>query len=206
MSPEHRAKISAARSGPGQRMRLCAYCSRPFAVSKPSRHTRFCSRACQYINRSGPRARNWKPDMPVIPCFVCGKPVRFHAVGAKRLTCSYSCKGIWLKSRQPTFATNIEKIVQSALVRRGWPFLPQYPIPGICVADFYLAQIKATIFCDGDYWHGLPEHREKDRRQEMALRALGYRVYRFTGTEILHDVETCLDLIPHPQILHTVGK
>lgn len=195
MSAEARAKLSATRRGPGETERLCAYCGGPFTVPKPSRKSRFCSRACGYAQRRGEAAVNWVTDMPVIDCAVCGTRVRQNSVNFPRMTCSYSCKAIWLCQRQPNKATDIERITEAAIRARGWHYQTQVGMPGCGVPDFLLPESRVAIFCDGDYWHRLPEHQERDARFTAALQAAGYSVYRFWGKEIKADIEACLDRI-----------
>lgn len=192
---EVRAKISAAMRGPGETDRLCAACGATFTVPKPSRKTRFCSRECGYAQRRGEAAVNWLPEMPVIECAVCGTTVRQASANVPRLTCSYSCKAIWLCQRQPNRATDIERITEAAIKARGWAYQTQVGIPGCGVPDFLLPEWRIAIFCDGDYWHRLPEHQERDARFTAALEASGYRVYRFWGKEIKADIEACLDRV-----------
>lgn len=197
MSPESRRKIGEANSNGGSRVRDCEYCHKAFEVDKPSRKQRFCSSACGYANRRGERAFNWRSDMPQPTCRVCGKQFRVPArtMAHKRFTCSYTCKAIWQKTRQKNKATNIERATEKAIKNRGWAYETQVTLCNVTIADFYLPDAKIAIFCDGDYWHSLPGKAERNHRQTEVLRAAGYVVYRFLGSEILQDVESCLDCI-----------
>lgn len=192
MSAEARAKSSATRRGPGETERLCAACDAPFTVDKPCRKQRFCSRACGYAQRRGAAAVNWCSEMPVIECEVCGNAIRQTALTVPRITCSLSCKAIRQLQRGINQGTDIERIMEAALKARGWDYQAQVGIPGCGVPDFLLTASRIAIFCDGDYWHRLPEHQERDARFTANLRALGYSVYRFWGKEIKADVEACL--------------
>lgn len=203
MPPETGAKISASKSGTGLRVRLCEFCGNTFTVAKPSAKARFCSSACGYANRKGARAFNWRSDMPTKTCRVCGKQFRVLASTTvdQRFTCSYTCKNIWQKTHQPNKATNIERITEQAIRNRGWSYETQVGLCNVTVADFYLLEVGIVIFCDGDYWHSLPEHIARDGRQTDILRANGYQVYRFLGSAIMRDVEACLDTINYPAVL-----
>jgi very-short-patch-repair endonuclease len=212
-TPEHIAKVAAANRGkrrsaavrqriselrraPGETTRTCPACSGTFTVDKPSRSQRFCSRACGYAQRRGEAAPNWATDMPMFDCVVCGAEERQDARTVKRETCSYACKNILQRRRQPNKATDIERLTEAALQRRGWQYEAQVGIPGGGTVDFLLPGPQVVICCDGDYWHRLPGVPEKDARQTAHLESVGYRVFRFWGVEIKADVEACLDRIP----------
>ena len=51
-------------------------------------------------------------------------------------------------------------------------------------ADFLLEKYKTIIECDGEYWHLLPKMQKRDRRKDNLLHNLGYKVLRFSGTQI----------------------
>lgn len=81
--------------------------------------------------------------------------------------------------------------------------------------DLVFAQYKVAIFCDGDFWHGwnwtvhkrdfksnqafwvakIERNRARDRRVTRTLRAQGWYVLRFWGSDILRDVHRCGDLV-----------
>lgn len=181
--------------------RACAFCKSLFILAKPSSKARFCSVACGYKNRMGENAPNWIAGMPVKTCFICGKQFRISAqkTAAYRLTCSRRCKGIWQKKyHQPNKTTDIERITEQALLKRKWKFVPQVPLCGVAIVDFYLPEIHSIIFCDGDYWHGLPKHIVRDAKQTQTLEQNGYTVYRFKGSDILRDINECLAIIEYP--------
>jgi very-short-patch-repair endonuclease len=50
--------------------------------------------------------------------------------------------------------------------------------------DFLLEKYKTAIECDGEYWHLIPKNIERDRRKDVLLQSLGYKVLRFTGNEL----------------------
>lgn len=219
-SPEHIAKITARNRGRKQTIearrhvsearirrfgydtspRACGYCGKTFTPSKPSSTVRFCSPACGYANRSGERAPGWRADMPLTECRVCGKMFRLPAASLidKRFTCSYQCKNIWQKTHQARRATNIERAMAAALASRGMTYQEQVGLCNVATVDFYLPATRTVVFCDGDYWHSLPDHVERDQRQTVILEAAGYRVFRFLGSEILADVAACVSRLESP--------
>lgn len=198
LSPEHRRKLSEARRGPDPIDRRCLRCGDWFRAEKPSSKVRFCSRACGYRQRRGEQARNWVSDMPTVGCEVCGTPIRSSARTVRRVTCSYTCKGIRGMLQQKQHPTNIETAMKAALQAAGYRFEEQVPIPRIGIPDFALSGCRVLIFCDGDYWHSKPEHESKDIRVTRKLQAMGYEVFRFKGSEILADVVACIQHLPPP--------
>jgi len=95
----------------------------------------------------------------------------------------------------PVKDTDIEILMQDELRRRGVNFERHTPICGICQPDIIFPERRIAVFCDGDYWHGLPEVQAKDRRQEKALRQRGWNVLRFWEHEINSDAQTYVDQI-----------
>lgn len=93
-------------------------------------------------------------------------------------------------------STNIERLMEEALRDGGWRYESQFVVPRVCIADFYLPDHNAMIFCDGDYWHKLPKNEGKDQRQTAALLGMGYAVYRFWGSAILTDLPSCVAQLP----------
>jgi DNA mismatch endonuclease, patch repair protein len=98
--------------------------------------------------------------------------------------------------------TGPEKALRTALHRRGLRFRVDHPIidghPRPVRPDIVFARAKVAVFVDGCYWHGCPEHgqretrrnssywtakiarnRERDSEQEERLQRAGWRVLRF---------------------------
>lgn len=50
--------------------------------------------------------------------------------------------------------------------------------------DFLLQNYKTVIECDGEFWHLLPKVVDRDKRKDILLQSLGYKVLRFTGNEL----------------------
>ncbi|MDP3917684.1 MAG: DUF559 domain-containing protein [Candidatus Woesebacteria bacterium] len=50
--------------------------------------------------------------------------------------------------------------------------------------DFLLEKYKTVIECDGEFWHLKPNVKERDKRKDILLQSLGYKVLRFTGNEL----------------------
>lgn len=103
--------------------------------------------------------------------------------------------------------TSIERIVSSALTKRGLRFrrcvtaLPGKP-------DFVFAKARVVVFVDGDFWHGwrfprwreklkpywqqkIEKNRRRDRSNFQRLRRAGWIVLRFWS----HQVRASLDVV-----------
>jgi very-short-patch-repair endonuclease len=83
----------------------------------------------------------------------------------------------------------IELAMWDAIRMEGAIFYPQYPVAGFFL-DFASPQAKVAIECDGAAWH---MDRMKDFERDAKLRALGWTVYRVTGskcmTQTIYDAD-----------------
>ncbi len=87
--------------------------------------------------------------------------------------------------------------MREALIRAGIKFIEQYIVPGVGIPDFFLPDINAIVYCDGDYWHSLPHHVIKDAKQTTDLKRMGYTVFRFLGSKIIEDSDLCVSFLTH---------
>lgn len=106
-------------------------------------------------------------------------------------------------SRMPRASTGPELLLRSVLHRAGLRFrVNDRRLPG--TPDIVLTRAKIAVFVDGCFWHACPEHgvlpknnrdwwqakltvnRERDRRKDEALMALGWLPLHFWEHE---DVE-----------------
>jgi hypothetical protein len=67
----------------------------------------------------------------------------------------------------------------------------QYKIGGFRF-DWALPVYKILIELDGHQWHHTLEQRAHDARKARFAQKLGWRVVRFTGTEIHRNPDTCI--------------
>lgn len=127
-------------------------------------------------------------------CLLCGK--KFLARKDKlKLNkdkfCSNSCGRIYtMKSHMKKKDTSIEIIIRDWLFKNNIDFKLQHFIRfdnGYTLVDFFVKP-NICLYCDGDYWHSLPEVQERDIRQNESLSAMGYNVIRLSGTEILNGI------------------
>jgi len=99
-----------------------------------------------------------------------------------------------------TSETDIENIIRGELESEGIKFIPQYPIPAIALVDFYIPDSNIVIQCDGNFWHHSNWAKDKgkdvtDKKQNLYLRGNGYRVIRFSETEIKQSPKECIKKI-----------
>lgn len=90
--------------------------------------------------------------------------------------------------------TSIELIIEQELINRHIPYLKQSPIKGIALVDFLLPN-KIIVQADGDYWHSREKNKGKDIAQDIVLGFKGYKVYRFTETEINKSARKCINKV-----------
>ena len=103
-----------------------------------------------------------------------------------------------LASRRHRPSTSIERITRTALDALGITYQAQYPIGRFC-ADFYLPEWNVDLECDGEYWHGREDVREKDARRDATLVGAGFSVVRLTEADIRADAARaiCEALAPY---------
>jgi very-short-patch-repair endonuclease len=91
--------------------------------------------------------------------------------------------------------TGIECVLREALLPALLPrrrILPEHEIK--CPADFrtqltyrvdaYMPALRLVCEADGDYWHGLPDVKVRDFYKDQFLRADGFTVVHFLGSEL----------------------
>lgn len=100
-----------------------------------------------------------------------------------------------LKHVLPKKDTSIEILMQKELTQRGLKFEKHTSICGVCQPDIVFPEKKIAIFCDGDYWHNIPDRKPKDKRINETLRRNGWSVYRFWEHKINSDIKGCVDKI-----------
>lgn len=128
------------------------------------------------------------PDFVQLKCVVCGRTIwRDPAEIRYYSTCSHRCNAVYRnKHFGKTEGTDIERIMEVWLIGKGFVFEKQRGFlirPFATVVDF-LVEPNIIIYCDGDYWHRGFMKRRKDQLQKKALEAMGYRVYRISGSRL----------------------
>jgi len=91
--------------------------------------------------------------------------------------------------------TSIEIAIERELIKRHIYYDKQVPIFIAHTVVYFLLPNKIIIYCDGDYWHNLPNNKNRDINQDFILTFNGYKVYRFMETEIKKSAKNCVDKI-----------
>ncbi len=81
----------------------------------------------------------------------------------------------------------IEEDLTGALQKFGVEVINQYPI-GAYFADIYIPDDKFVIECDGEEFH---KNKERDFKRDQFMIDKGYKVMRFTGSQINKDSLGC---------------
>lgn len=85
-------------------------------------------------------------------------------------------------------------MLEQELIKRNIPYLKQAPVEGIALVDFLLPN-RIIIQADGDYWHSRKINKGKDIAQDTVLYFKGYKVFRFSETEINKSVKKCINKV-----------
>lgn len=93
--------------------------------------------------------------------------------------------------RGPAVNTAIERRMHDALMKAGIGFTTQSLLLGRYLVDIEVRQARVVIEADGSQ-HMLREQKAKDAARDAALAEAGYRVFRFTGSEINRDAAECV--------------
>ena len=94
----------------------------------------------------------------------------------------------------PLKNTSIEIALFSELASRNIPFEKHKSVLGRTQPDAFI-EPNICVYADGDYWHNRPEVKEKDERINEVLPQAGFKVLRYTETEINENVEGVVDEI-----------
>jgi len=90
--------------------------------------------------------------------------------------------------------TSIELKIENELKCQGIPYMKQAPLENIAVVDFLLPN-KVIIQADGNYFHSRKINKGRDIAQDTILGFKGYKVYRFSETQINKSPKKCINKI-----------
>lgn len=98
--------------------------------------------------------------------------------------------------------TPIESALWADIRAEDLVFYPQYPV-GRFFVDFGNPAHKIAIECDGRAWH---VDKEKDRARDARLHALGWSVYRISGSACLTVAEEGEDEQGHTVVAPSAAR
>jgi len=93
--------------------------------------------------------------------------------------------------RGPAINTPIEQRLHDALKQAGIGFTTQSLLLNRYLVDIQVHQAPVVVEADGTQ-HALRDRKAQDAERDAALTAAGYRVIRFTGSEINRDATNCV--------------
>lgn len=143
--------------------------------------------------RVGKKAGRWNGGKILRVCQVCGISFSVSPSVVKRgygNYCSHSCRQMYNIKHQRKKGTDIEQMIERWLKDNNIRYHSQWPIrldDFSTSVDFFI-EPNICIFCDGDYWHSLPETIERDNKTNRALMERNYRIERLQGSEIRNGV------------------
>lgn len=122
---------------------------------------------------------------------------KFDNTNPRRL---YGCDSpIELFLLQGLYIKNLDPIIQTSIFKSGEIVSNYYEMQKdevwigqenlITEVDFYFADKKLAVFCDGKEFHD----EEKDKRINLALEKIGVRSLRYSGKQITENLEEVLD-------------
>lgn len=172
----------------------CLVCKKIFSTPS-SMIGKFCSRKCLNTFNAKNSAKIHIEKRLKRNCQLCKKEFSIKPSVIKRgnrgIFCSQKCQGIWTKKNMPNKETSIEKAIEVSLKKYDIPYIKQCLIGNITVADFLIPD-KIVVQCDGDYWHSPKINKGKDAKQDTILNSEGYRIFRFSETEIKESPDKCI--------------
>lgn len=169
---------------------------------------KYCSQKCFHIARKGVHfhikgrlSRKGfryvcKPiSMETAICKCCKKRFTYVKRGSRKggIFCSLKCSGLW-NAKKRHRATNIELLLEVALLKRKINYRKQVIIGSIGVVDFLLPH-KLIIQCDGDYWHSFVKIIAKDKKQDAQFIEMGYKILRFSENALINRFKKCWTII-----------
>jgi len=200
LSEEHKRKISEKMKGVNNHFygkRHSEETIRKLSAIKKGKLVSEETRQKMSEAKKGEKNNSWKGGEVKINCKVCGKERHVKKSQIKRghgRLCSYRCSGIWQMLHQRNQNTEIERLIEDELIKRGIPYTKQVALLGITIVDFLLAK-DTVIYADGTYWHSSEKRKVRDTNQNFMLTFHGYKVFRFTENEIKKSAKECIDKV-----------
>ncbi len=159
---------------PDQIKKVCPMCTRIYFVPPswaPKR--KFCSKKCQDDSMR---------DYVTKVCKKCSKSFEMPRSELNRgfgrgSFCSFECHMHFRGE------SSLEEMMKVSLDKINVSYQREVKFKRFRV-DFLIEKYKTVIECDGEFWHLRPNVKARDKRKDILLQSLGYRVLRFTGNEL----------------------
>jgi len=145
----------------------------------------------------GEKSSQWKGGKVKTICKICKKQKYVYPSKVKEGNgkfCSLRCSAIYRNIHMKKYDTNIEQLIEEELKNQNILYMKQVPIEGIALVDFLLPN-RIIIQADGNYWHSRKINKGRDTAQDTVLYFKGYRVFRFTETEIKKSAQKCINKV-----------
>lgn len=185
----------------------CLNCGKvKYVTEYRSMGMKYCSRSCQgkhQVHDKSPNHKKTNVKSKKI-CKYCEKEFEIYNCKLNKpgrndgSFCSRSCNRMFQNQlyNQNKAPTSIELAIQNKLKDFNIPFetqVKQY----IYLIDIAVNTHMIAIECDGDYWHSLPKAKERDKRKDKYLKSKGWKVIRFSETNINSNLSWCLSILLH---------
>jgi very-short-patch-repair endonuclease len=194
---------------------ICQECSKEYYRMKSwSKNSKYCSRKCFNKSRKGSnnpvhriknreivnkkiseglrKSTKWKLTKKGLESLRNSRIGKIASEKTKQ-KCRINALNTLEKLRKNNKISNIERMVEKLLITNKINFFSQQRILNITKADFYLPEKNIAIYCDGDYWHNLPDYIERDKRINKKLLENNYKVLRFWETDIKNNIKSCIE-------------
>lgn len=174
-----------------RKQKTCGMCGSTFIPNSASRL------ACSHLCSGRLSIKNTPPDVMANKIRILREKRLANPIDVNILRASGVNSIMKLKEKYGnvrTMDTPIERMLYSALVGVGIHPMKQVPLLGITVVDLFVGP-SICIYCDGMAWHSSDKAKTRDSRQNAALSAAGYKVFRFTGTDIRNNADACADQV-----------
>ena len=94
----------------------------------------------------------------------------------------------------PRWESPIERMLYYAMLDYGLLPTLQYEI-GKYRVDFAFLEEKLIVEADGKAYHSSKRAKYRDARRERCLKVRGWKIMRFTGSQIWNDAKGCAKLV-----------
>lgn len=166
------SRICQHKTYPKKIKKKCKQCGEYYHI-QPSkdRNSLFCGKVCH---------DDYMRDYVACICRCCEKEFEIPRSDLNRGRGTYCSRRCFVSYGGSSL---LELKMEKALIMSKLEFEREVKFKRFHV-DFLLEKYKTAIECDGEYWHFLPRAIDRDKRKNILLQSLGYKVLRFTGNEL----------------------